>query len=125
MVKVEDGWFQLNFNLPKFQLEIHHKAEDPSYKESYQERVLKMSNMHIFHAQRIQDSPILGLIEIEGLRIDLVSKNQPYFSELSIEMDSLSIHDPNVREEVESLNKDVKFTDKNKVSDFVLMTMHT
>jgi hypothetical protein len=38
-------------------------------------------------------------------------------------MDSLSIRDPNVRDEVIKLNKDVKFTKDNEVSDFFLMTV--
>ena len=50
-------------------------------------------------------------------------KDKPHLTLLCVEMDSISIKDPNVRKEVRNLNPEVKFTKENEISEHVLMTL--
>ena len=105
---------------------VCHTSDQKTRKESKLKQSLFSPKPRRYQAQRVDDLPILCIVSFEGLRIDFETKGHPDFTQLSIEMDSLSIQDPNVRQEVIDVNKlqNEDVTPENQVSDYVLMTVH-
>ena len=116
-IKTAKTWMQVNFQLPKLMVEFRGKA-----KQARQRSTMRDSRQ--FDAHHIKESPILGIMTVEGLRVDFIYKDKPYKNYLSVEMDGFSVKDPNVREEVKKLNLPHKFTQETEVSDYVLQTIY-
>ena len=104
------SWFKMKLDIPKVITELYPKIEDED----------PNSNDYI------SDRPKLGTIELIGLKFELETKSKEEQTLMRVNVDGMSIHDPNVLQEVNMANLVSNsrpiFDDQNKPSEYVLKT---
>ena len=123
----EMNWFKMRIELPKLQIEVHPKEHlsDLTTEQSVVDMLKSSSNNSRKYQEHNYDQRAkLGTISLEGLRLEFESKSSSEQSIFKVDMDSLWVHDPNVRKEIDLLNKNAKFADLLELpEEYVLKTV--